>query len=149
MAINIFGENTSAILDPQMAKLQAEYQRQLQELHAQKMGHPIQQQPQQQALWVKVDNELSNMPDEYKKKLMESPEYIELSDRLGYLVQSKLMHMVMPQIENMPEGKEILDKQYSLINLRKSSIKKEVDAEMEEFRKWKQASNNNTNNNTK
>lgn len=91
-------------------------------------------------IWNDIDNEINSMTEEQKSRLFNNEEYIEIYNQIQSKVQFELLNLVKAKIEGTPEGKELLQRQLSILKKLKIKIVEETNREMELFRKFKEFS---------
>lgn len=91
-------------------------------------------------VWNDIDNEINSMTEEQKSRLFNNEEYIEVYNQIQSKVQLELLNLVKTKIEGTPEGKELLQRQLSILRKLKIKIVEETNREMELFRKFKEFS---------
>jgi LytS/YehU family sensor histidine kinase len=91
-------------------------------------------------VWNDIDNEINSMTEEQKSRLFSNEEYIEIYNQIQSKVQFELLNLVKAKIEGTPEGKELLQRQLSILRKLKIKIVEETNREMELFRKFKEFS---------
>jgi LytS/YehU family sensor histidine kinase len=91
-------------------------------------------------IWNDIDNEINSMTEEQKSRLFNNEEYIEIYNQIQSKVQFELLNLVKAKIEGTPEGKELLQRQLSILRKLKIKIVEETNREMELFRKFKEFS---------
>lgn len=69
------------------------------------------QQPVQKLIWDEVDAEIAPMSDEQKAMLLQDEDYVETYTKIQSMVQNEILNLVKGRIENIPEGKELLQSQ--------------------------------------
>lgn len=88
---------------------------------------------------------MNTLTDSQKLRFNQDPEYTELNAAIQNLVQFELLNLVKAKIENTAEGKELLNKQLSVVKRLKKAVVQETDNEMAIFNKFKEVSKNNPN----
>ena len=122
-------------IDMQIQRMEA-YRNKLKQLQA--------IQPQQSKLiWDEIDSVVSPMTDEQKGRLLQDEDYVENYNKLQIMVQTEILNLVKGRIENMPEGKELLQNQLKIVKKLKSKIINDTNREMEMFMKFKEYSKTN------
>lgn len=91
-------------------------------------------------IWNDIDNEINSMTEEQKSRLFNNEEYIEIYNQIQSKVQFELLNLVKAKIEGTPEGKELLQRQLSILKKLKIKIVEETNREMELFKKFKEFS---------
>lgn len=101
------------------------------------------QQPVQKLIWDEVDAEIAPMSDEQKAMLLQDEDYVETYTKIQSMVQNEILNLVKSRIENIPEGKELLQSQLKIVKKLKGKIIQETNKEMEMFRKFREFSKTN------
>lgn len=91
------------------------------------------QQPVQKLIWDEVDAEIAPMSDEQKAMLLQDEDYVETYTKIQSMVQNEILNLVKGRIENIPEGKELLQSQLKIVKKLKGKIIQETNKEMERF----------------
>lgn len=101
-------------------------------------------QPQQvKLIWDEIDQLVSPMTDEQKSRLLQDEDYVENYNKIQSMVQTEILNLVKGRIENMPEGKDLLQNQLKIVKKLKSKIINDTNREMEMFIKFKEYSKTN------
>lgn len=143
----MFGGNSDPLLSgnnysmqmQELGKMQQEYVNRLQAL--QQLGEQVQQpqQPKSQTpTWDEIDRVTGAMSDKEFEIMTQNAEYQESQKQIDAVTQIVLMRALRPMIENSKEGKDALDYHLTLINRLKKSAAKEADAEMADFKEYKE-----------
>lgn len=136
---SMFSNNNLDDLDTQIQRMEA-YRQRLRQLKE------TQQQPQvvqKRMVWDDIDSEITPLTAEQKNRLLQDQEYVEIYSELQSMVQSELLNLVKPKIENNDRGKELLQKQLKIVRKLKSKIIEDTNREMELFKKFKEYSKSN------
>jgi hypothetical protein len=96
-------------------------------------------------IWDDIDREVGALTNSQKEVLFGDKEYAENEYRLQSLVQAELINLVKGKIQQTKEGKELLDKQLSLVKDKKKEIVANSDKEVEVFKKFQIAAQANPN----
>ena len=123
----------------ELGKMQQEYVNRLQAL--QQLGAQVQQpqQPKSQTpTWDEIDRVTGAMSDKEFEVMTQNEEYRESQKQIDAVSQVVLMRALRPMIENSKEGKDALDYHLTLINRLRKSAAKVVDAEMADFKEYKE-----------
>lgn len=96
-------------------------------------------------VWDDIDREISALTNSQKEFLFKDEEYAENEYKLQSLVQAELINLVKGKIQQTKEGKELLDKQLSLVKSKKKEIIANSDKEVETFKKFQIAAQANPN----
>lgn len=111
----------------------------LQELGAQVQQPQQQQQPRSQTpTWDEIDRVTGSMSEKEFEIMTQNAEYQESQRAIDAAMQVVLMRALRPMVENSKEGKDALDHHLTLINRLKKSAAKEADAEMSDFREYRE-----------
>lgn len=94
-------------------------------------------------IWDSIDNEMNTLTESQKNRFFEDKEYSEITTSLQKMVQIELLNLVKAKIENTQEGKELLQKQLSIVKKLKTKIVQETDNEMAIFNKFREFSKDN------
>lgn len=140
----MFGTNNS--VDPllgmqmqELGKMKQEYVNRLQAL--QQLGEQVQQpqQPKSQTpTWDEIDRVTGSMTEKEFEIMTQNAEYQESQRAIDAVTQVALMRALRPMVENSKEGKDALDFHLTLINRLKKSAAKEADAEMADFKEYRE-----------
>lgn len=107
----------------------------LQELGAQ-VQHP-QPSKSQTPTWDEIDRVTSSMSEKEFEIMTHNAEYQESQRSIDAVTQVALMRALRPMVESTKEGKDALDHHLTLINRLKKSAAKEADAEMADFKEYR------------
>lgn len=86
---------------------------------------------------------MNTLTESQKNRFFEDKEYSEITTSLQKMVQIELLNLVKAKIENTQEGKELLQKQLSIVKKLKTKIVQETDNEMAIFNKFREFSKDN------
>lgn len=83
---------------------------------------------------------MSGLSDSQKQRFFEDQEYSMITESLQQMVQVELLALVKNKIESNPEGKELLQKQLSVVKRLKTKIVQDTDNEIAIFNKFREFS---------
>ena len=133
------GNSYSMQMQEQLGKMQQDLVNRMQAL--QQLGEQVQQpqQPKSQTpTWDEIDRVTGAMSQKEFDIMLQNAEFQESQKQIDAITQLVLMRALRPMIENSKEGKDALDFHLTLINRLKKSAAKEVDAEMADFKEYKE-----------
>ena len=107
----------------------------------QQLGEQVQQpqQPKSQTpTWDEIDRVTGAMTEKEFEIMTQNAEYQESQRAIDAVTQVALMKALRPMVENSKEGKDALDYHLTLINRLKKSAAKEADAEMADFKEYRE-----------
>lgn len=135
----LLGGNNYSMQMQELGKMQQEYVNRLQAL--QQLGEQVQQpqQPKSQTpTWDEIDRVTGAMTEKEFEIMTQNAEYQESQRAIDAVTQVALMRALRPMVENTKEGKDALDYHLTLINRLKKSAAKEADAEMADFKEYRE-----------
>lgn len=135
----LLGGNNYSMQMQELGKMQQEYVNRLQAL--QQLGEQVQQpqQPKSQTpTWDEIDRVTGAMTEKEFEIMTQNAEYQESQRAIDAVTQVALMRALRPMVENSKEGKDALDYHLTLINRLKKSAAKEADAEMADFKEYRE-----------
>lgn len=143
----MFGTNTDPLLGgdsysmqmQELGKMQQNLVNRMQAL--QQLGEQVQQpqQPRSQTpTWDEIDRVTGAMTEKEFEIMTQNAEYQESQRAIDAVTQVALMKALRPMVENSKEGKDALDYHLTLINRLKKSAAKEADAEMADFKEYRE-----------
>ena len=97
------------------------------------------------SVWNEIDNEISPLTEEQRLRMQQDSEYMSIYNELQLMVQSELLNLVKDKIEGSAKGKNLLEKQLTLVKKLKSKIVEDTETEMKLFNKFKEYSKSNPN----
>lgn len=97
------------------------------------------------SVWNEIDNEISTLTEEQRLRMQQDSEYMSIYNELQLMVQSELLNLVKDKIEGSAKGKDLLEKQLTLVKKLKSKIVEDTETEMKLFNKFKEYSKSNPN----
>lgn len=133
------GSNSYSMQMQEVAKMQQDLVNRMQAL--QQLGEQVQQPQQQKSqtpTWDEIDRVTGAMSQKEFDIMLQNAEFQESQKQIDAITQLVLMRALRPMIENSKEGKDALDFHLTLINRLKKSAAKEVDAEMADFKEYKE-----------
>lgn len=133
------GGNNYSMQMRELGKMQQDLVNRMQAL--QQLGEQVQQpqQPKSQTpTWDEIDRVTGAMNQKEFDIMVQNEEFRESQKQIDAVSQMVLMRALRPMIENSKEGKDALDYHLTLINRLKKSAAKEVDAEMADFKEYKE-----------
>ena len=137
--INIGGDpllNTQGFnIEEQLRQLEARKQ----VLESMKQLNP-QAIPNSSILWNEIDNEVKVLSNEQLQKLFENEDYLRIYSRIQELVNTEILNIVKPRIENTQEGKQLLQEQLNIVRKMKPKIIEDANREVELFRRFREFS---------
>lgn len=137
--INIGGDpllNTQGFnIEEQLRQLEARKQA----LESMKQLNP-QAIPNSSILWNEIDNEVKVLSNEQLQKLFENEDYLRIYSRIQELVNTEILNIVKPRIENTQEGKQLLQEQLNIVRKMKPKIIEDANREVELFRRFREFS---------
>jgi hypothetical protein len=137
--INIGGDpllNTQGFnIEEQLRQLEARKQA----LESMKQLNP-QAIPNSSILWNEIDNEVRVLSNEQLQKLFENEDYLRIYSRIQELVNTEILNIVKPRIENTQEGKQLLQEQLNIVRKMKPKIIEDANREVELFRRFREFS---------
>jgi uncharacterized protein YpuA (DUF1002 family) len=137
--INIGGDpllNTQGFnIEEQLRQLEARKQA----LESMKQLNP-QAMPNSSILWNEIDNEVKVLSNEQLQKLFENEDYLRIYSRIQELVNTEILNIVKPRIENTQEGKQLLQEQLNIVRKMKPKIIEDANREVELFRRFREFS---------
>lgn len=123
-------------IDMQIQKMEV-YKKKLQQL---KNTQTVQQQA---LIWDSIDKEMTSLTEEQKNKFFLDEDYVEVYTKIQNLVQTELLNLVKSKIESTSEGKDLMNKQLSLVKKLKVKIVEDTNKEMQTFNKFREYSKDN------
>lgn len=107
----------------------------MKQLNTQAVSQPL--------IWDNIDSEVKVLSQEQLNKLFENEDYVRIYNRLQELVNTEILNIVKPRIENTPEGKQLLQEQLKLVKKMKPKIVEDTNREVELFRRFREFSKTN------
>lgn len=125
------------IAELQQAQQMLEQQKQFYERQAVQQNAP--QQPQSQSpVWDEVDTLWDGMTDKEREIIASTEEFQESSNHITMILNEQYMAMMRPVVEQSQAGKDALDSHLAMLKRLRKSAQKEVDAEMDDFKEYKE-----------
>lgn len=116
--------------DPMLGTYKQEQTRLIEEIRRREVyqgGNPI---------WDKIDSELSSLTDAQRDIVLHDEDYQKAQHELATLVQTQLVNLVKPQIENSENGKKLLEKVYDATTLAKKKAVNETEKKLKIFEQF-------------
>ena len=107
----------------------------MKQLNTQAVSQPL--------IWDNIDSEVKVLSQEQLNKLFENEDYVRIYNKLQELVNTEILNIVKPRIENTPEGKQLLQEQLKLVKKMKPKIVEDTNREVELFRRFREFSKTN------
>lgn len=114
-------------------------------LEAMKGQLPASQEVLSTPIWDTIDNEINTLTEEQREKLISNEEYKNNAVIISGIIESELLELVRVKIENSKDGKELLNKQLSLVKSLKTTIIEETTREADLFKKFREFSKSHPN----
>ena len=92
------------------------------------------------AIWDSIDKEMTGLSESQKQRFFEDSEYRNITESLQQMVQIELLSLVKGKIEMKQEGKDLLQKQLSVVKRLKTKIVQDTDNEIAIFNKFREFS---------
>lgn len=135
----LLGGDSYSMQMQELGKMQQNLVNRMQAL--QQLGEQVQQpqQPRSQTpTWDEIDRVTGAMTAKEFEIMTQNAEYQESQRAIDAITQVALMRALRPMVENSKEGKDALDYHLTLINRLKKSAAKEADAEMADFKEYRE-----------
>lgn len=135
----LLGGDSYSMKMQELGKMQQDLVNRMQAL--QELGAQVQQpqQPRSQTpTWDEIDRVTGAMTAKEFDIMTQNAEYQESQRAIDAVTQVALMRALRPMVENSKEGKDALDYHLTLINRLKKSAAKEADAEMADFKEYRE-----------
>lgn len=135
----LLGSDSYSMQMQELGKMQQNLVNRMQAL--QQLGEQVQQpqQPRSQTpTWDEIDRVTGAMTAKEFDIMTQNAEYQESQRAIDAITQVALMRALRPMVENSKEGKDALDYHLTLINRLKKSAAKEADAEMADFKEYRE-----------
>lgn len=143
--INIYSQPDPLLspeyMDAHIAKMQEirdEVVARQQQQQQQQAQVQAQQQPKQKTVLDDINEELNSLSESQKKALFGDKDYAKLDEAIAAVAMQYQVQLLMPYVMNDEQGKKLLEKQLLVIRTKKDDIVAAEQAEMEEFRRWKE-----------
>lgn len=136
--------NNSSTIDAQLALLE-KYKQNLEAARMSAPSFPPTSYTTKESteIWDEIDTIINSMTDSQKEALFSDEGYMDNYNRLQNMVNTEMLNLVKGKIENSPFGKELLNKQLSLLKTLKSKIDKDTNIEIELFKRFRESSKEN------
>lgn len=135
----LLGGDSYSMQMQELGKMQQDLVNRMQAL--QQLGEQVQQ-PQapksQTPVWDEIDRVTGSMSEKEFEIMAQNAEFIESQKNIDAITQVVLMRALRPMVEQIKEGKDALDYHLTLVNRLKKSAAKEADAEMADFKEYKE-----------
>lgn len=135
----LLGGDSYSMQMQELGKMQQNLVNRMQAL--QQLGEQVQQpqQPRSQTpTWDEIDRVTGAMTAKEFEIMTQNAEYQESQRAIDAITQVALMRALRPMVESSKEGKDALDYHLTLINRLKKSAAKEADAEMADFKEYRE-----------
>lgn len=136
-----FSQNNdfSKELDNRISEMQ-NMKRRIEELRQGNVPRPPQPNNNQFTLFDEINKEVSSMTNSQKEILFNNKEYAENEYKIQSIIQQELVNLVKSRIESIPQCKELLEKQLTLVKNKKAEILEQSNHQEELFKKFQIAS---------
>lgn len=125
------------IAELQQAQQQVEMQKRMYE--QQISQQPTQQQQKSQSpVWDEVDSLWDSLTDKEREIIASTEEFQESSNHITMILNEQYMAMMRPVVEQSQAGKDALDNHLTLLKRLRKSAQKEADAELDDFKEYKE-----------
>lgn len=135
----LLGGDSYSMKMQELGKMQQDLVNRMQAL--QELGAQVQQpqQPRSQTpTWDEIDRVTGSMSEKEFEIMTQNAEYQKSQRAIDAVTQVVLMRALRPMVENSKEGKDALDYHLTLINRLKKSAAREADAEMSDFKEYRE-----------
>ena len=140
--INIYSQPDPLLspeyMDAHIAKMQEIRDEVVARQQQQQQAQAQMQQPKQRTVLDDIDEELKGLSDSQKRALYSDKDYAKLDEAIAAVAMQYQVQLLMPYVMNDEQGKKLLEKQLLVIRTKKDDIVAAEQAEMEEFRRWKE-----------
>ena len=140
--INIYSQPDPLLspeyMDAHIAKMQEIRDEVVARQQQQQQAQAQMQQPKQRTVLDDIDEELKGLSDSQKRALYGDKDYAKLDEAIAAVAMQYQVQLLMPYVMNDEQGKKLLEKQLLVIRTKKDDILAAEQAEMEEFRRWKE-----------
>lgn len=126
----------SKIAELQQAQQQVEMQKRMYEQHI--AQQPTQQNKSQSPVWDEVDALWDGMTEKEREIIASAEEFQESSNHITMILNEQYMAMMRPVVEQSQAGKDALDNHLTLLKRLRKSAQKEADAELDDFKEYKE-----------
>lgn len=145
--INIFAQPDPLLspeyMDAHIAKMQEirdEVVARQQQVQAQQPHQPAQN---TKTVLDEINEELSSLSTSQKQMLFGDRDYAKLDEAIAQVAAQYQVQLLMPYVLQDKEGKKLLERQLLTIRTKKEDIIAAEEAELDEFRRWKQSQTKN------
>lgn len=126
----------SKIAELQQAQQQVEMQKRMYEQHIAQQS--TQQNKSQSPVWDEVDALWDGMTEKEREIIASTEEFQESSNHITMILNEQYMAMMRPVVEQSQAGKDALDNHLTLLKRLRKSAQKEADAELDDFKEYKE-----------
>lgn len=132
--------NPGSSFDAKISELQQMQQNlELQKrMYEQQASQPTNEQRSQSPVWDEIDSIWDSMTDKEKELIASNEEFMESNNHISMLLNEQYLAMMRPVVEQSKVGKDALDNHLTLLKRLRKSAQKEVDAEMDDFKEYKE-----------
>lgn len=132
--------NPGSSFDARISELQQMQQNlELQKrMYEQQASQPANEQRSQSLVWDEIDSIWDSMTDKEKELIASNEEFLESNNHISMLLNEQYLAMMRPVVEQAKAGKDALDNHLTLLKRLRKSAQKEVDAEMDDFKEYKE-----------
>lgn len=130
---------TPSTFDTKISELQ-QMQQQLElqkRMYEQQVSQPANEQRSQSPVWDE-DSIWDSMTEKEREVVTSSEEFIESSNHISMLLNEQYMAMMRPMVEQSKAGRDALDNHLTLLKRLRKSAQKEADAELDDFKEYKE-----------
>lgn len=99
---------------------------------------PTQQNKSQSPVWDEVDALWDGMTEKEREIIASTEEFQESSNHITMILNEQYMAMMRPVVEQSQAGKDALDNHLTLLKRLRKSAQKEADAELDDFKEYKE-----------
>ena len=131
---------TPSTFDTKISELQ-QMQQQLElqkRMYEQQVSQPANEQRSQSPVWDEVDSIWVCLTEKERDVGTSSEEFIESSNHISMLLNEQYMAMMRPMVEQSKAGRDALDNHLTLLKRLRKSAQKEADAELDDFKEYKE-----------
>lgn len=104
------------------------------------LGQQVAQQAERSStpVWDEIDSIVSGLSDKEFEMVTNNPDFVESQQKVMNILQAVYMKMMRPMVEATKEGKEALESHLAITKQARRLASKEVDAELEDFKTYKE-----------
>lgn len=92
----------------------------------------------QSPVWDEVDALWDGMTEKEREIIASTEEFQESSNHITMILNEQYMAMMRPVVEQSQAGKDALDNHLTLLKRLRKSAQKEADAELDDFKEYKE-----------